>query len=216
MPGGVIGMVFAAVIFAGGHRGPTSATGHHRVSGELQLATERRFQLWANLNPPRLLRLRGGQELDPAVSATLCALGLSRYAAAFEREGIQERNMPDLTAEDLAELGLSESERTAFLAHQAVPSTIRKPPGSALDQDVADTLAELELSQYSTAFEQEGIHGRNLPDLSAEDLTELVNAHSRVCVYAPCACALLHRKSWFDAQDNIAIDLDCDATFPTM
>ena len=54
------------------------------------------------------------EDMDAVVAETLAAEGLSRYAGAFK--GIQARNLPDLTAEDLAELGLSPAEATNFLA----------------------------------------------------------------------------------------------------
>lgn len=65
--------------------------------------------------PPRLsrctmpgcsLRLRGGQEvaLDEEVARTLQAMGLAHWHARFAQENIRARNLPDLTAEDLAEM----------------------------------------------------------------------------------------------------------------
>ena len=53
--------------------------------------------------PWTMLRLRGG-DLDAAVPKALQAMGLAHHCAPFAREGIQARNLPDLTADDLAEM----------------------------------------------------------------------------------------------------------------
>jgi hypothetical protein len=127
--------------------------------------------------------LRGGQDMDSVVGEMLAAEGLSRYAAAFKREGIQARNLPDLTAHDLAELGLSPAEATNFLAaFVAAPGPEARCTQSELDPVVAARLSALGLAHHRAAFEREGIAARNLADLSAQDLGELVG----VCGVSPC------------------------------
>ena len=54
--------------------------------------------------PLPLLRLRGGHDLETVVAHQLRTLGMWHHQTAFEREGIHARNLPDLTADDLAEL----------------------------------------------------------------------------------------------------------------
>jgi hypothetical protein len=128
------------------------------------------------------VRLRGGQDMDAVVAETLAAEGLSRYAGAFKREGIQARNLPDLTAEDLAELGLSPAEATNFLARLTAHGPEARCKQSELDPVVAARLSALGLAHHRAAFEREGIAARNLADLSAQDLGELVG----VCGVSPC------------------------------
>lgn len=128
------------------------------------------------------VRLRGGQDMDAVVAETLAAEGLSNYAAAFKREGIRARNLPDLTADDLTELGLAPVECTNLLARIAAPELETRCTQSGLDPVVAARLSALGLAHHHAAFEREGIAARNLADLSAQDLGELVG----VCGVSPC------------------------------
>ena len=50
------------------------------------------------------MRLRGGHGLDTAVVEALQSTGLAHRHALFAQEGIRARNLPDLTADDLAEM----------------------------------------------------------------------------------------------------------------
>jgi hypothetical protein len=118
--------------------------------------------------------------MDAVVAETLAAEGLSRYAGAFK--DIQARNLPDLTAEDLAELGLSPAEATNFLARLTAHGPEARCKQSELDPVVAARLSALGLAHHRAAFEREGIAARNLADLSAQDLGELVG----VCGVSPC------------------------------
>ena len=129
-------------------------------------------------------RLRGGQDIDdPFVAETLAAVGLSRHAPAFEREGIHARNLPDLTADDLAELGLGPTEAANLLAHvAALRAEARDADKPGLDPVVADRLSVLGLGHHRATFVREGIAARNLADLNAKDLAELVD----VCGVSSC------------------------------
>jgi hypothetical protein len=97
------------------------------------------------LGPPQL-RLRGGQDedLDAVVADTLRTAGLWQHRASFEREGIRARNLPDLTSEDLDELGLSGPEAAAFLAQvaQMQAHTLHRVPDKAQTQRPTQTQTE--------------------------------------------------------------------------
>jgi len=196
--------------------------------------------------PLPLLRLRGGHDLETVVADHLRTLGMWHHQTAFEREGIHARNLPDLTADDLAELvcvrvcmrreresgcfivyniamhmcmfvytclvvcctsftpllgllhvhdaphdlsianwtithvctrkhqGLSIQETTAFLHHTANQHEEQSAKPGNVDEEVVETLAALGLLRYQAVFEREEIRARNLPDLTTEDLAELV------------------------------------------
>ena len=182
----VLATMLAAMIAAGEPRvAPVAPRPSVRVAHRARMPSHRRHP-WR-----RWVRLRGGQDMDAVVGETLAAEGLSRYAAAFEREGIQARNLPDLTADDLAELGLSPSEATNFLARLAAPGPEARCTQSELDPVVAARLSVLGLAHHRAAFEREGIAARNLADLSAQDLQELVG----VCGVSPCQLARLNHCS---------------------
>jgi len=89
--------------------------------------------------PPRLcrcpmqgcsLRLRGGHErvLDEDVARTLQAMGLAHWHSRFAQEGIRARNLPDLTAEDLAEMVRASGRPLARFAFVAFPGLDPCPP----------------------------------------------------------------------------------------
>jgi hypothetical protein len=54
---------------------------------------------------------------------------------------------------------------------------LRLRGGNDLDAVVAETLNIMGLSRHCAAFAREGIHARNLEDLTADDLSELVSPH---------------------------------------
>jgi len=70
--------------------------------------------------------------------------------------------------------GLSIQETTAFLHHTANQHEEQSAKPGNVDEEVVETLAALGLLRYQAVFEREEIRARNLPDLTTEDLAELV------------------------------------------
>src|SRR6185369_2216122 len=117
------------------------------------------------------------------VSGWLRALGLERYEAAFRENEISEKVLPNLTAQDLKDLGISAVGHRRILldaiaALRASASVLAAPPDApqATDQVVKDTAERRQVTvMFSDIVGSTALSTRMDP----EDLRDIISAYQR-------------------------------------
>jgi hypothetical protein len=143
------------------------------------------------------------------ITVWLPSLGLEEYEAAFRDNKINERVIPNLTAEDLKEIGVGPvgHRRTLLEAIAALradgggkaPSADAAPPSSAPSASPEDRAERRQVTvMFSDLVGSTALSGRMDP----EDLREIISAYQK-CVAETVICLAFMRSHFASASSAL-------------